>query len=179
MPNYCHNTLIIEGVNENLSKFKKKLEKKEKYSLEDLFPMPEILERTIAPSINAIGQKYSNKFEVELAQKEGVEIPELKKCSNNTEEKQKSLIEKYGSSDWYDWKNTNWGTKWIQDFELIESLHKKLIYSFDSAWAPPIALIEKISSDYTKLNFSISYNVFEMMGDETELVVIKNGSKVI
>ena len=164
MPNYCHNTLIIEGSNKQISKFKNNLEKKQNFSLEDLFPMPEILERTIAPSINAIGQEYSNKFEVDLAEKDGSEIPELKKCSNNTEEKQKALIEKYGCSDWYDWKNINWGTKWIQDFEVVESLNEKLIYTFESAWAPPISLLEKISSHYSKLKFSISYNVFEEMG---------------
>ena len=110
MPNYCHNTLVIEGANKDISKFREKLEKKEDYSLEDLFPMPEILERTISPSVNAIGKKYSNEFEVDIAEKEGGKIPELKKCSNNTKEKQKSLIEKYGYLD-YEWRNTNWGTK--------------------------------------------------------------------
>ena len=175
MPNYCHNTLIVEGSNKLLSKFKNDLEKKQNFSLEDLFPMPEILERTIAPSINAIGQEYSNKFEVDLAEEDGTKIPELKKCTNNTEEKQKALIEKYGCSDWHDWRNANWGTKWIQDFELVESLNEKLIYTFESAWAPPISLLENISSNYSKLKFSISYNVFEEMGDETKLIVIKEG----
>ena len=140
--------------------------------------MPEILGKTISPSASAIGQKYSNEHEIKIAEMDKKEIPELIPCSNNTEEKQKDLIEKYGYSDWYDWKNTNWGTKWIQDFELIESLNEKLAYTFDSAWAPPIALIKKISSDYENLKFSIRYNVFEMMGDETELVVIKKGNAI-
>ena len=82
------------------------------------------------------------------------------------------LTEKYGHSNWYDWKNTNWGTKWIQDFELVESFNEKIIFTFESAWAPPIPLLEKISSEFPKLKFSISYNVFEEMGDETKLVVI-------
>jgi len=179
MPNYCYNTLIIEGENKLLSVFKDNLEKNGNYSLEDLFPMPEILERTIAPSKNAIGQEYSNEFEVDMAKKDGTEIPELKKCSNNTEEKQEALIEKYGYSNWHDWKNTNWGTKWIQDFELVEEINGKLVYTFNSAWAPPIPLLEKISSNYEGLKFSITYNVLEVMGDETESISIEKGTKLI
>ena len=175
MPNYCHNTLIIEGENKLVSKFKQNLEKKENYSLEDLFPMPDILRKTIAPSTNAIGQEYANQIEIEIAEREGKKVPEPIPCSNNTEEKQTKLIKKYGHSDWYEWKNDNWGTKWIMDFELVDSLNEKLIYTFDSAWAPPISLLEKISSEYAKLKFNITYNVFEVMGDDTELVIIENG----
>ena len=176
MPNYCHNTLIIEGTTKQLSEFKDKLEMKKDYSLEDLFPMPDILSKTIAPSVTAIGQEYANQIEIEIAEREGKKVPEPIPCSNNTEEKQTKLIKKYGHSDWYEWKNDNWGTKWILDFDLVDSMNEKLIYTFDSAWAPPIPLLEKISSEYANLKFSITYNVFEVMGDETELIVIKKGN---
>ena len=88
---------------------------------------------------------------------------------------QSLAIEKYGYSDWYEWKNNNWGTKWIMDFEVIQTLNEKLVYYFDSAWAPPVSLLENISVKYPHLKFSISYNIFEEMGDESRVVSVENG----
>ena len=176
MPNYCHNTLFVEGEKKKLRSFKKDLESMgDPYSIELLFPMPEILNDTIAPSDGALGKEYSNEPEVKLAEDKGEAVPELRPCNNNSKENQKKLIEKFGYSDWYEWKNNNWGTKWIMDFEVIQTLNEKLVYYFDSAWAPPVSLLENISVKYPHLKFSISYNIIEEMGDESRVVSVENG----
>ena len=56
-----------------------------------------------------------------------------------------ALIEKTGASDWYDWRTTNWSTKWEVSRDYAEPEITKwtkgqemLNWSFDSAWAPPV-----------------------------------------
>lgn len=50
--------------------------------------------------------------------------------------------------NWYDWNITNWGTKWeisIIDWERQDD--HTIWISFESAWAPPIALYEHVYSE--------------------------------
>lgn len=55
------------------------------------------------------------------------------------------LIEKYGYADWYSFCVGEWGTKWdINGGVIQEEGPGYLIASFDTAWSPPIALIEKL-----------------------------------
>jgi hypothetical protein len=51
----------------------------------------------------------------------------------------------YGYANWYDWCVNEWGTKWDVggDDMLTEDGPNALRMSFDSAWAPPIAAMEK------------------------------------
>ena len=53
-----------------------------------------------------------------------------------------------GEEDWYTWNVANWGTKWdIDTHESSLSLSddkKSLVVAFDTAWAPPIAAMEKM-----------------------------------
>jgi DNA invertase Pin-like site-specific DNA recombinase len=43
----------------------------------------------------------------------------------------------------YDWENNHWGCKWgACHGELIDDNGCELFYSFDTAWAPPIALMK-------------------------------------
>jgi hypothetical protein len=73
---------------------------------------------------------------------------ELKDATSpNREEKSAAvLIEKYGYADWYSFQVNNWGTKW--DFGSSDGINEftetSLTVYFDSAWSPPIALMEKL-----------------------------------
>lgn len=63
--------------------------------------------------------------------------------------------------DWYDWRITNWGTKWDVNAKIVEEIVKgdqKLVtYSFDSAWSPPVDLISSIVDDFVNLHFRLAY----------------------
>tara|TARA_R110000822_G_scaffold100807_2_gene226730 strand:- start:50 stop:631 length:582 start_codon:yes stop_codon:yes gene_type:complete len=54
--------------------------------------------------------------------------------------------------NWYDWRITNWGTKWDATPEHIdivddeESGVSTVNTQFDTAWGPPIAIMEKLES---------------------------------
>lgn len=47
--------------------------------------------------------------------------------------------------DWYDWRCKNWGTKWnAYDQDLIGVSYNCIELKFDTAWAPPMPIIEKL-----------------------------------
>ena len=73
---------------------------------------------------------------------------------------------------WYRWRVNHWGTKWEPSFDHSslqgvsrlseesggESLdHDCAEYQFDTAWSPPLEWLEKVSSDYPTLSFSITF----------------------
>jgi|TARA_Y100000033_G_scaffold11131_1_gene10270 hypothetical protein len=43
------------------------------------------------------------------------------------------LMEKYGCTDWYEWANREWGTKW----GAYDNNSEDRLYTFTTAWSPP------------------------------------------
>ena len=66
------------------------------------------------------------------------------------EERQAANLEKYGFASWYEWKVSNWGTKWevdsVDEVEIAEGATSVTVY-FDSAWSPPIGFYTKMYED--------------------------------
>jgi len=72
--------------------------------------------------------------------------------SPNTDPQATELEQKYGHKDWYDFCVSKWGTKWdIGGDDMADSVDDhgdKFVYlTFSSAWAPPVGLYEKLSSE--------------------------------
>ena len=71
----------------------------------------------------------------------------------NTTESAVLMREKYGYSDWYDWAVNNWGTKWDADVHSWERDGDNDVYiSFNTAWAPPIELYDKMTAEGWEVN---------------------------
>lgn len=51
----------------------------------------------------------------------------------------------------YDFRVREWGTKWEANEIHFEDQGDLLVYNFETAWAPPIAWLEKISKFYPNL----------------------------
>jgi hypothetical protein len=94
-----------------------------------------------------------DKFEAFLNEKNGKEwfdffLPcpeELRNVDSPNETKNTdALLEKYGHVDWYSWSVENWGTKWNCDSQDWNRDGDSISFWFDSAWAPPTNLYEKI-----------------------------------
>jgi hypothetical protein len=50
-----------------------------------------------------------------------------------------------GSLSWYDWANANWGTKWnCGEFGISCDRAGLLNFVFDTAWSPPMPVLEKL-----------------------------------
>jgi len=75
------------------------------------------------------------------------------------------LLEKYGALGWYDWNVRNWGTKWNPTFGgQINMDDYELIFTVDTAWAPPHVLLQTIADKY-KVDVECFYEI-EGYGDE-------------
>lgn len=65
---------------------------------------------------------------------------------NRDDKSAAALLEKYGYADWYAFQTNEWGTKW--DFGSGDGINhfteNELIVYFDSAWSPPITMMEKL-----------------------------------
>ena len=138
MPNWCTNELNLYGPKEDVESFMKKVVQEEgKICLfESTYPTP----------IDLVDQKPFKKIH-ELNEEELV------------------LLSKFGSSDWYEWRVDNWGTKWEcedaylmfeRDIEGKEEL-KEIAYRFDTAWGPAINWQKKITADYPNIIFHLWY----------------------
>lgn len=66
---------------------------------------------------------------------------------------------KDGSDKWYNWRIKNWGTKWDVDTDSVSRDEDEdfIEVSFDTAWAPPLEWLVKVSKKFKKLLFRIHY----------------------
>lgn len=135
MPNWCNNQLDIIGSKEQLKKVLSlavlvRKDGKKELNCNKLCPVPKELADTSSP------QNHE-----ELAQK-------------NTD--------KYGYPDWYSFCIANWGTKWTPEIHSIEihsisETENALSISFDSAWSPPIPIVQILSKKFPKCFFTLNY----------------------
>ncbi|TDR28934.1 hypothetical protein [Hydromonas duriensis] len=64
----------------------------------------------------------------------------------------------YGYTDWYEWRIKHWGTKWgAMHFDCDWSCDNEREYSFDTAWSPPVPMIEALAEQYPQLTFKLIY----------------------
>lgn len=140
MPNWCQNKLTVTGPKAMLDKFiadakakgnKKKGIEATELSLDKLYP---------TPSDNEIKN-----------------TKQLLPPNATVEQKMLASLFAKSQPDWYSWRVTNWGTKWDVTAYVAKREPKKIVYEFDSAWAPPEEAFKKISNDYPDLKFALNY----------------------
>lgn len=86
-------------------------------------------------------------------------------------------------NDWYAFNNREWGTKWdvavadgdeYSNTEMLEysSLGQDhwLVYRFETAWAPPVEALRKLSSQYPSAVLTLDWREEQGFGGEIELV---------
>ena len=85
-------------------------------------------------------------------------------------------IKKYGSTDWYNWRIANWGTKWnaSPDSCIVEMDESKgeLYLSFTTAWDAPFNIYSKLAE---RFDFSVCYSDEDKAGSNKGLLIYKNG----
>jgi hypothetical protein len=114
---------------------------------------------------------------------------------NSDEAMAKKFLELYDARDWYDWAIKNWDTKWDASFsgkfcvlshseknvEVPENrvpiiLDDHAFYAFDTAWSPPISVIDKAAGIWPNLTFELKYG--EPGSNYAGKCVWENGSLV-
>lgn len=172
MPNWSYNNLTITGKPEKMKEFydialKPNINGDISFSFSNIFPVPQKIKNTIAPSGSAKGKKWINADtakvrdfnlnEVLGTENESNLIP----CENNTDEKCKALKEEFGADNWYDWNINSYGTKW--DIEVLKSdsiIGDDLFEcSFDTAWSPPSQFLYNLQKKFTELDIKLTYSL--------------------
>jgi hypothetical protein len=147
MPNWCSNTLVVKGSKEELNKMYDKIMVKGELDFNAIIPMPAHQPDTDKP----------NAFFAD-----GNLGPEERK--------------KFGSNNWYDWSNDNWGTKWNASDSYGTRPYAEgnpAEISFSTAWSPVADLVDTLSTQFPSLTFEYSYSEEGMMFAAN--LIIKNG----
>ena len=83
------------------------------------------------------------------------------------------------NSGGYEWCRKNWGTKWgIYNSSLnsqkLTGKKGRLTYSFQSAWSPPLPIIDAMSKRFPSLHFRLKW--FESGMAVKGIYVVQNGA---
>ncbi len=58
----------------------------------------------------------------------------------------------------YEWCCENWGTKWnAGDVKIVEKDEGAAVISFETAWAPPLPVIDKLAAMFPDIEMSFEY----------------------
>lgn len=139
MPNWCDNSLTVTGPKEELKKFRKIALFNGVFKMDRLSPTPKaLLDVKVPNSPHRTDENEKMKHEKEV----------------------NKLINRYGYSDWYHWRLSNWGTKWdvSDDSQTIPvDNDDEIVISFATAWAPPTEWVKKAANKFPNLEFKLSY----------------------
>lgn len=80
-------------------------------------------------------------------------------------------IKEYGSTTWYDWCIEKWGTKW----GVAEFSYNETTMIFDTAWATPKPIFEKISKDFPNDLIEVKYADECYANYNNGILTFKNG----
>ena len=111
--------------------------------IETFIPMPEPIRNIHTGGATINGEKVSRWHEAEDGTKTIV-----------TDVGIAAMVDCYGTDNWYDWCNHNWGTKWGA-YDIEQLTEERL--TFDTAWAPPFPAIERISRMFPRSDFILAY----------------------
>ena len=139
MPNYCNNVVEIQGPQHIL-----KTLVDHKLDFQKIHPYPPELDIT--------------------AGREGADdSPEQIRLVAAEE----ANLKKHGYKNWYDWCVNNWGTKWnaggdndAMQVDYDEDVNNQgiALFQFDTAWAPPLGVLEKLMETHPELSIECRYH---------------------
>jgi len=138
MPNWSYNTLTIKDSNLNLIKLKKLLSSKH-------------------TELDFEKIKSPNRY-----------ILRKKKIWRKMSQKEKERWgvgggSKFGSwvfnNGLQDWNCRHWGTKWNSSCDYVKLENNELIYSFDTAWGPPMGIINLLFDRFKTIDIELTYSI--------------------
>jgi hypothetical protein len=154
MPNWCENQLTVLGSVFELDQFIKEVaeeteEGKTALSFGKIVPMPEELKDMHIGGMTIDGKQVTAWREVkgENGKMQFIPVDE------------DAMRKKHGYCNWYQWSLANWGTKWgvfdVREPEMLSST--RAVYRFDTAWSPPVPLVEAAARKYPSLTFDLRF----------------------
>jgi hypothetical protein len=175
MPNWVYNTLTIQGPKEQVDSIKDKLNAPYKKTFENWnmqSQQMEFKEYEFSNPVFAFHNIYNH-----LQDGVSDETYHLQKDPNENSEYM------FSGNNWYSWNVRNWGTKWdvavhnddkYPDTSLLEHMSNGedqwVVYSFNTAWSPPVPAMEKLSALVPNCVITLTYQEEQGWGGEVEFV---------
>ena len=175
MPNHVATNLIITGPTADVRRFvtavdrSKVVNEGKTFAFDGVVPMPEELHGTTSP-VRIQTQAEIDKLWADYnQQKEAGTLKEWQLQEGRpwglgiTQEASNALIAKYGTNNWYDWANRNWGTKWgaydSTEWVIVEGENGNATatISYNTAWSPATPFYERASALFPTLTFDTEY----------------------
>jgi hypothetical protein len=203
MPNWCHNTVTVrgEGQAKALAAFVKKVAADDRpLSFATLVPEPTAEEYAAMDEKNMVecnicgGTGYRARTEDEALRIGGIWVENIvdadapddqrlacNGCSDHDKPREPGIPgtgrKINGTGAWYEWRCSNWGTKWDASFDgpfmalgaegtdLEASVASQgstqtpeiVIYKFDTAWGPPEPFVQRASELYPEFEFELQF----------------------
>lgn len=156
MPNWCYNSLTIDGSAEDISAIKTQLNQPFTRQHDQWNPATQQMELSDTTYTNPVFAFWN------------IVAPTNLEAYNKQSDHSLPMAEQlqFKGENWYDFNVRNWGTKWdvgvsnddeYPETELMEETDTSLAYRFNTAWSPPLPAIETLSSQYPNVEFNLSY----------------------
>lgn len=155
MPNWCNNSLEVNGPAAELERLKKLVQGEDTaLDFNKVIPYPKDW---------ATADKAHHQVEKDRdaeAKKQGyTSFYDMPNKKRELVAKQLPDVPDGYNHGGYDWCHKNWGTKWNVDADIQGETKEGVIYfGFDSAWAPPEPVVKKLGTLFPKLNFLLKYS---------------------
>jgi hypothetical protein len=173
MPNHITNIVTIYGDAERVKELFSFVKSEEsKFDFNKIIPMPDSLNISSGSNVDQAIIVLENDVEELRNMMDWNWVKEMK--VKNEEELRKKLLEKlspedlnegkialeniknYGHKDWYSWRLAYWGTKWnAYEVNQDSSLPNQIV--FDTAWATPFPVIEKLAKTFSDLKIEVKF----------------------
>ena len=178
MPNWCQNEVSIYGDKEDIKKLKAEVftvdeDNDQPYlDFNKVIPMPKELADTTSPQ-RVVSDEWIRMRDLIKANPSiqsiwvgGRQIKDDEWSKNYITKEQSEILKKtYGANNWYDWRVTNWGTKWGIDGESIQFYDEdedRIEIHFDTAWSPPNEIYQELRDKYEDIEISWFYREDDM-----------------
>jgi hypothetical protein len=160
MPNWCENEVRISGSKEDIEKIAELFDcNNNNFSFQRFMPCPEELRKIHnGHTRDKDGKSYTHWL------CESVNDDENPTYTYLTDADVQALVDKYGSSNWYDWSIRNWGTKWeahlcgnVNVFHDEAHDWSSIECNFDTAWGPPEGIYNALVSQFPDVDVDWFY----------------------
>jgi len=145
MPNWCQNTLVVEGKQEDIKEFRDFIKGETIEGKERIFDFGKVIST------------------------EGEEAKWRKEWDKLSAKEQKERWHDDFGTYWfnvgkgYGWCVENWGTKWNAcDTDISIDEPEKFAIFFATAWSPPEPIIKELAMQFNKLDFTFEYEEWGM-----------------
>jgi hypothetical protein len=191
MPNWCYNTLTIQGPKSEVDMIKDRLNKPFVLA-QETYGMGDISSSGFPTKIKLV--EYNNPVfafhNIHSYKDDGITDEEYacQPSRGDIDMKSpdwfvKSVEFAKTQKDWYSWNNSNWGTKWDvavrddEEYSNTELLEYKsegddnwLVYKYETAWSPAVTILTKLSNLVPNCLLTLEYEEETGWGGEYEIV---------